>query len=78
MATTLGSNKRHVEDTPNETVRLLRLEFNALCDFVLEIVNAATVNGDTFETAVEALDMTGINKIVATHERPTAPAHPVP
>ena len=78
MATTLGSDQIHVEDTPSETVRLLRTEFNALLDFVLSIVNAATTDGDTFQAAVAALDMTTIKKIVASRERPAPPRFPTP
>ena len=50
MATLLGSDQKHVEDTPSETVRLLRTEFNALLDFVLAIVNAAATDGNTFNS----------------------------
>ena len=76
MATTLGTDRQHTEDTPSETVKLLRTEFNTLLDFILSIVNAATTNGDTFQAAVNALDMTAIRKLVASRERPAAPANP--
>jgi len=73
MATNLGSNRLHTEDTNSETVRLTRLELNALMDAVLSIVNAAVTDGDTFQSNVDALDFTDLRKVVARFERPAPP-----
>jgi uncharacterized protein YfkK (UPF0435 family) len=73
MTTTLGADRIHIEDTPSETVRRMRLDLNALTDFVLLIVNAALTDGDTFRTNVDALDMTTIRRLVASRERPAPP-----
>lgn len=78
MATSLGVDRVHVEDTASETVRQMRLDLNALIDYVLLITNAAASDGNTFQSNVAALDMTTIRRLIASRERPTAPQFKVP
>lgn len=78
MVTALGSDRIHVEDTPSETVRQMRLDLNTLTDYVLLLTNAALIDGDTFRVNVAALDMTAIRRLVASRERPPAPQFSTP
>ncbi len=78
MATSLGPDRNHSEDTISETVRRMRIEQNALIDFILLIVNAAVTNGYTFQSNVDGLVMTTIRRLFASRERPTPPQLPTP
>ncbi len=78
MATSIGPDRLHSEDTPSETVRRMRLNLNEMIDFVLLLVNAADTDGDTFQTNVNGLDMTTIRRLVASRQRATPPQFPTP
>jgi hypothetical protein len=74
---TLGTDRKVVEDTGSEIVRLTRLELNKVLDAVDGLVAASQLaDFAAFKAAAAAIDTTDLRKLVASVERPAAPANP--
>jgi len=70
----LGNPHKIVEDDPSEVVRLSRKELNKLLDAFSALVDASQLaTFAAFQTAVAAIDMTALRKVLMTFERPPAP-----
>ena len=71
---TLGTDRKIVEDTGSEIVRLTRLELNKILD-AMDALVAATQLADfaAMKAAAALIDTAALRKIVVTYERPAAP-----
>ena len=73
----MATNQTVISDTPSEEVRLLREQLNRLTAFVESLQEAATVDGNTFQTAVAALTaQADFITIVPSPNVPTPPRFP--
>lgn len=74
----LGSDRKIIEDTGSEEVRLTRTSLNDLMDVVAALVAASQLTDfAAFKAALAGADA-GLHKLVATFERPEAPVPPTP
>jgi hypothetical protein len=73
----MATNRKVVEDTGSEELKLVRKQLNRLTVFMEAVKAAATTDGDTFMTAVAALtedaDFENLTTDLARVEAPKPP-----
>ncbi len=74
----LGADNKIIEDTPSEMVRVSRLELNKVLDTLDTLIDgiANAADAAAIIAVAAAIDTTTLRKVVATIERPAAPANP--